>query len=57
MFLMVEKGTRGGKCHATYQYAKAKYKPMNDYDKNKVLSYFKHLDVNNSYGWVMSRWF
>ena len=28
---------------------------MKDYDKNKELKYLKHLDVNNLYGWVMSK--
>ena len=28
---------------------------MKDYDKNKELRYLKYLDVNNLYGWVMSK--
>ena len=32
---MVEKGIRGGICHAVHQYLKAKNKYMKDYDKNK----------------------
>ena len=35
MLLMVEKGIRGGICHATNHYAKANNKYMKDYDKNK----------------------
>ena len=53
MLLMVEKGIRGGICHAKYQYAKANNKSMKDYDKNKESSYLKYWDVNNLYGWVM----
>ena len=34
MLLMVEKGIRGGICHAIHQYAKANNKYMKDYDKN-----------------------
>ena len=37
MLLIVEKGIRGGICHATHRYAKADYKYMNDYDKNKKI--------------------
>ena len=55
MLLMVEKGIRGGICHAIYRYAKANNKYMKDYDKNKELSYIQYWDVNNLYGWVMSQ--
>ena len=33
--LMVEKGIRGGICHAIHQYAKANNKYMKDYEKIK----------------------
>ena len=49
VLLMVEKGIRGGICHAVYQYAKANKKYMRDYNKNKESSYLKHWDVNNLY--------
>ena len=39
MLLMVEKGIRGGICHAIYRYAKANNKYMKNYDKNKESSY------------------
>ena len=50
MSKMVEKGIRGGICHAIHQYAKANNKYMKDYDKNKESSDFKYWDVNNL-GW------
>ena len=50
MLLMVEKGSRGGICHAIHRYAKANNKCMKNYDKNKESSYLKYWDKNNLYG-------
>ena len=55
MLLMVEKGTRGGICHAIHRYAKANNKDMKNYDKHKESSYIQYLDANNLYGWEMSQ--
>ena len=52
---MVEKGIRGGTCHAIHRYAKANNKYMNNYDKNKESSYIQYLNANNLYGWAMSQ--
>ena len=52
---MVEKGTRGGICHAIHGHAKADNKYMKNFDKNKEWLYFMFLDANNLYGWVMSQ--
>ena len=52
---MVEKGIKGGICHAIHRYAKANSKYMKDYDKNKETSYLNHWDVNNIYGRAMSQ--
>ena len=57
MLLMVEKGIRGGICNTIRRYAKANNKYMKDYVKNKESSYLKCWDVNNLYGWTMSRKF
>ena len=35
MLLMLEKGIRGGICHAIYRFALGNNKYMKDYDKNK----------------------
>ena len=55
MLLMVENEIRGGICQATYKYAKANNKYMNNYDKNIELSYIELLDADNLHGWGMSQ--
>ena len=55
ILLMVERGIRGGICHAIHQYGKAINKYMIDHDKNKESSYLKYWNVNNLYGWAMSQ--
>ena len=42
MLSMTGKGIRGGICHSIYRYAKANYKYMKDYGKNKELSYLQY---------------
>ena len=55
MLLMVEKGIRGGICHAVHRYAKANNKYMIYHDKSKEISYILCLDANNFYGLAMSQ--
>ena len=55
MLLIVEKGIRGGICHAIHRYAKANNKYIKNYDKNKESSYIQYLDANSLYGWEMSQ--
>ena len=47
---MVEKGIRGGICHAIHRYAKANNKYMKDYNKDEEESFLEYLDANNLYG-------
>ena len=47
MLLMVEKGIRGGICHAIHRYAKANNKYMKNYVKNKESSYIQYLNAKN----------
>ena len=55
MLLIVEKGIRGGICHAIHSYAKANNKYKKLYDKNIISSHLVYLDANNLYGWGMSQ--
>ena len=50
MLMMVEKGSRGGICHAIYSYAKAKNRYMKNCNKSIELSYLMYLDTSNLYG-------
>ena len=54
MLLMVDKGIRGGICHAKHRYAKANNKYAKNYVENEESSFLKYLDANNLYGWAMS---
>ena len=55
MLLMVEKGVRGGICHAMRRYAIANNKYMKNYNKDEEESFLEYLDDNNLYGWAMSQ--
>ena len=55
MLLMIEKGIRGGICHAVHRYAKANNKYIIYHNKNKESSYIMYLDTNNLYGWAVSQ--
>ena len=45
MILMVEKGIRGGICHAIHTYAKANNKDTKENYKNKESSHTQSLDA------------
>ena len=49
MLLMVEKGIRGGICHAIHRYEKANNKCMKNYDEEEESSYIQDLDASNLY--------
>ena len=55
MLLMVEKGIRGGICHAIYRYAKANNKYIKNYNNDKEQEFLQYLDDNNLYVWAMSQ--
>ena len=54
MLLMVEKGIRGGICHAIHRYVRRSNKYMKNYNKKESL-YTQYLEANNFYGQAMSQ--
>ena len=55
-YLFIEKGLRGGISYITKRYARANNKYMNDYDSKKPSTFITYLDMNNLYGWAMSKY-
>ena len=55
MYLMVEKGIRGGVSSIMKRYSKANHKGLDDYDSKKPNKHILYLDANNLYGWAMSK--
>jgi hypothetical protein len=54
MFLMVEKGIRGGISVISNRYSVANNKYMGpSYDETKPSKFITYLDANNLYGWAM----
>jgi hypothetical protein len=54
MYLMLEKGIRGGQSVVFKKYAKANNKYIHSFDKTKPSNYIMYLDANNLYGEAMS---
>ena len=55
-YLFIEKGLRGGISYIAKRYAKANNKYMNDYDPKRSSTFISCLDMNNLYGWAMSKY-
>ena len=57
MYLMFEKGIRGGISTITHRHAIGNnpYLPSEKYDSRKDHSYIMYLDANNLYGWAMTQ--
>ena len=55
MYLMCEKGIRGGISMISHRYAKANNKYMETYDAKKMSSYITYLNANYLYGVAMSQ--
>ncbi len=55
MYLMIERGIRGGVSSIMKRYSKANHKYLDDYDPEKPSQHILYLDANNLYGWAMSK--
>ena len=55
MYLMVERGIRGGVSTIMKRYAKSNNKYVKGYDKESESVFIPYLDANNLYGWAMSK--
>ena len=53
MYMMFERGIRGGVSQISHRYAKANNPHLDDYDPSKPNSYIMYVDANNLYGWSM----
>ena len=55
-YLFIEKVLRGAISYIAKRYAKANNKYINDYDPKKTSTFISYLDMNNLYGWTMSKY-
>ena len=53
MYLMTERGIRGGILVIPHRYSKANNKYMPDHNPHAPSKYIMYLDANNLYGWAM----
>ena len=53
MYLMVERGIRGGISMITHRHSMANNKYMKDYNSDEESKYITYLDANNLYGYAM----
>ena len=54
-YLFLEKRMRGGIFYIAKRYSDANSKYMENYDPKKLSKFITYLDMNNFYGWAMSR--
>ena len=57
MYIFFEKGTRGGVSYISKKWSKANSKYLKSYDPKKEWQHIIHLDKDNLYGYVMSKFF
>ena len=55
VYILFEKGTRGGISYISNRYSKANNKHLNSYDPKEESKHFIYLDANNTYGYGMSK--
>ena len=56
MYLMIEKGLRGGMSVITHRKAVSNNKYMSSYDPDKPSTYITYLDANSLYSWSMNQY-
>ena len=56
MYLMIEKGLRGGMSVITHRKAVSNNKYMSSYDPDKPSKYITYLDANSLYSWSMNQY-
>ena len=56
MYLFIEKGLREGISYIAKRYSEASNKYLKDHDPTRPSKYISYLDMNNLYGWAMSRY-
>ena len=54
--LFIGKGLRGGISYTAERYAKANNKYTKNYDSKKPSTFITYVDMNNLYGWAMSKY-
>ncbi len=55
MYMMIEKGFRGGISTVMKRHAESNHKYLGNYDKSKASKFIEYLDANNVYGGAMCR--
>lgn len=55
MILFIERGIRGGITSVIHRYAEANNPGLSTYNSQKETSYISYLDVNNLYGYALSK--
>ena len=56
MYVFIEKGVRRGISYIAKRYAEANNKYMKNYDPTEPSKFRTFLDINNLYGWAVSRY-
>ena len=54
-YIFIEKGMKGGISYINKRYSKANNEYCTDYNSKKPKKYITFLDMNNLYGYAMSR--
>ena len=56
-YLFIEQGLRGGISYICKRFSETNNKYMKNSDRTKKSKFIMYLDLNNLYGWAMSKYF